>query len=383
MPVGWTEVLDVLTVAALLWLLLVWLRRARARLALLGVAISGGVYMAARLLGLSLTAWILQGFFAVLVVVLVVVFQEDLRRLFERIAVWGLRRRPVVPTQAVADVLVRTVTRLAEQRVGALIVIPGSEPLERHVEGGIPLDALVSEPLLLSIFDTSSPGHDGAVLLSSRRAARFALHLPLSTNQAALGPGGTRHAAALGLAERTDCLCIVVSEERGTVSVARDGEIRVLQRPQDLLAELVRFEQYATPPPSARGWRAAVGYWREGLLALALASALWLVRVPGSTVEEFVRSAPVVVEKLPPEFVLESVDPPRVEVRLSGRRRNLLFRPADGVEVHIDALLAKLGRRTFQVTPDDVHAPPDLTVESVEPSQVRLSLETRDAGAAD
>jgi len=365
-------------VAALFWVLLVWLRRSRARLALLGVAIAGGVYLAARLLDFALTAWILQGFFAVLVVVLVVVFQEDLRRLFERIAVWGLRRRPTVPTQTVADVLVRAVTHMAEQRTGALLVIPGSEPLERHVEGGIPLDALVSEPLLLSLFDTSSPGHDGAVLLSSKRVARFALHLPLSTNQAAVGPGGTRHAAALGLAERTDCLCIVVSEERGTVSVARDGELR---RPQDLLAELVRFEQVAAPPSPATGWKAAGASWREGLLALALASALWVVRVPGSSVEEFVRSAPVVIEKLPAEFVLESVEPAEVQVRLAGRRRNLLFRPVDGVEVRVDALLAKLGRRTFQVTTDEVRAPADLEVRGVEPSQVRLSLRAREAEA--
>ena len=119
-------------------------------------------------------------------------------------------------------------------------MLPQREPIESHVEGGIALDGRLSEPLLLSLFDPSSPGHDGAVILRGAQIERFAVHLPLSVNRAALGPGGTRHAAALGLSERCDAICIVVSEERGTVSVARDGLLRVLARPQDLALELRR-----------------------------------------------------------------------------------------------------------------------------------------------
>jgi DNA integrity scanning protein DisA with diadenylate cyclase activity len=108
----------------------------------------------------------------------------------------------------------------------------------------------VSEPLLLSLFDPGSPGHDGTVLLRGSAVERFAVHLPLSADHAALGPGGTRHAAALGLAERCDAICLVVSEERGTVSVARDGQIRTLARPEDLLLEL----RDTAPEPEARHW---------------------------------------------------------------------------------------------------------------------------------
>src|SRR5262249_56151173 len=115
--------------------------------------------------------------------------------------------------------------------LGALFVLPRPEPIEGHVGGAIPLGGRISEPLLLSIFDASSPGHDGAVILRGSQLERFAVHLPLSVNRAALGAGGTRHAAALGLSERCDATCIVVSEERGTVSVARDGAIRLLARP--------------------------------------------------------------------------------------------------------------------------------------------------------
>ncbi|UCE85770.1 MAG: hypothetical protein JSU66_15810 [Deltaproteobacteria bacterium] len=129
-----TDVLDVSLVALILWAGIVWLRHTRARLALIGVMIVAAVYLAARRLDLELTAWILQGFFAVLVLILVVVFQDDLRRLFEQLAVWGLRRKPPATPLGVIDTLARAVARLAETRTGGLIVIPGREPLERHVE---------------------------------------------------------------------------------------------------------------------------------------------------------------------------------------------------------------------------------------------------------
>jgi len=377
LPFGWGELVDVVAVAAVLWALLVWLRRARARLAFVGVAIAGGSYLLARLAGLELTAWVFQGFFAVLVIVLVVVFQEDLRRLFETIAVLGLRRKAPLPASSALDVLVRVSARLAEMRTGALIVVPGREPLERHVEGGIELDGRLSEPLLLSLFDASSPGHDGAILVVRDRIARFAVHLPLSTNQRELGPGGTRHAAGLGLSERTDALCIVVSEERGTISLAENGTLRRVQ-PPELAGELRRFVD-GGGAPLATSWPIAA-YWREAILALGLAATLWVARVPGSSVAEVVRVAPVIVEKLPDGYVLEAVTPPEIEVTLSGLRLDLFLLAGDTPAVRIDALLAKLGRRTFTVEPDLIEVPEGVSVVNVSPPEVRLSLREPDDG---
>lgn len=368
------DVLDAVIVSLFLWAGIVWLRRTRARLALLGLGILGAVYLLARALSLELTAWMLQGFFAVFVIVVVVVFQEDLRRLFEQIAVFGLRRRPAALPPDAIDTLVRAVTRLAEARRGALLVVPGQEPLERHVEGGIPLDARISEPLLLSLFDTHSPGHDGAVLVRDDRATRFAAHLPLSSDRDELGPGGTRHAAALGLAERTDALCIAVSEERGTISVARDGRIRVLAQPADLARELRRFLARGERKEARTRWRAVGAHWREGLLAAALAAGIWALVIPGAGAVRLEREAPVVVENLPPGLVLESVDPERATVVLSGPRRSLFFGEPEEARVRIDAFLARLGRRTFALGPSQVQAPPGFEVVSVEPRQVRLSL---------
>src|SRR5690606_12210602 len=146
-----------LIVAVLLWTALTWVRRARARIALAVVALAVGLYLLARQYQLQMTAWLLQGVFAVGVLILVIVFQDDLRRGLEQLAVWGLRRKPLAAPADAVDAIVGAVRRMASERVGALIVLPGREPLDRHVAGGIELDGRLSEPLLLSLFDPHSP----------------------------------------------------------------------------------------------------------------------------------------------------------------------------------------------------------------------------------
>jgi uncharacterized protein (TIGR00159 family) len=377
------DIADTAMVAALLWSAMVLLRRTRARVALIGLAILGVVYLFARQLGLRVTAGILQGFFAVFIIVVVVVFQEDFRRFFEQIGYWGLRRRRHIPRTGVTDLLVRTVAHLATTRTGALLIIPGREDLERHVEGGISLNGDLSEPILLSLFDASSPGHDGAVILRGSEVERFAVHLPLSSNRAQLGPGGTRHAAALGLAERTDALCIVVSEERGTVSVASHGTLRALSRPEELADELGRFSQEADPERQSEPlWRRFSGVWKEASVSILLAALLWVVFVPGSSVTEVTHRVPVLVDNLPRGYVLEGIDPPEIEVTLEGRRRDAYLVNRASLGVRIDALLVELGRRTFEITPGDLEHPPTLTVVQMDPDRVRLSVRQQEEKAA-
>jgi diadenylate cyclase len=369
----WLDMVDIATVGLLLWLAIRFVRRTRGRRALTGLTLLGGVYLLARALDLQLTASLFQGFFAVLVLVLVVVFQEDLRRGFEQLGT--LRRGAALEKRGVeaADALIRAVARLAATKVGALIVLPHREPVESHVEGGIPLDGRLSEPILLSIFDASSPGHDGAVILRGERIERFAVHLPLSANRAALGPGGTRHAAALGLSERCDATCIVVSEERGTVSIARDGAIRVLSRPQDLAHEL-RALRGELDEDKKRGpwWRERAGV--DAVLAAAGAIALWLVFVPGSAPTEVTVPVAVKVTNLPDDLELESVEPTSVQVTLRGIRRDLVLSDPEAVSVRVDAYLARFGRRTFALEEDSVRRPETLDVVAIRPERVKLSL---------
>jgi uncharacterized protein (TIGR00159 family) len=370
------DLVDVALVAALLWLGIAWLRTARARTALAGLLILSGVYFLARQLGLVLTASILQWFVAASVIVVVVVFQEDIRRLFERIGALGLRNRSRAEIADAVDVLTRAVARLADLRHGALIVIPGRDPLDRHVQGGIELDAHLSEPLLVSLFDPSSPGHDGAVVLSGHRVARFAAHLPLSSDWSQLGQRGTRHAAALGLAERADALCLVVSEEQGTVSAAGDGKLRTLGRPELAAEEIRGFLARLTPSEtvSSSRWRRIGRRPSELATAFVVAALLWVLAVPGTGVVEVERSAPVSIVDLPAGYELQRIDPPEVRVVLAGRRLDFFLGNSAPVEVRLNTALAALGRRTFVITPQDIVHPDRIEIMAIDPGTVRLSL---------
>ena len=171
--IGLTDIIDVVFVAVLLYTAIVWAKRTRAAFVVRGILILGAVYLLARELDLQLTAWIFQGFFAIFLIIIVVIFQEELRQIFERIAMWSLTSRSGALRSGSVDVLVRTVADMAKDRIGAIIVIRGNDPLERHIMGGIALDGKLSEPLLKSLFDPHSQGHDGAAIVDGDRVTMF------------------------------------------------------------------------------------------------------------------------------------------------------------------------------------------------------------------
>jgi diadenylate cyclase len=371
------DVVDMLLVTVMVYTAVVWIRRTRASLVAIGILILGAVSLAARALGLQLTAWMLQGFFAVFVIIVVVIFQEELRQLFERLAVWSLRRRQSGgPLFDPRDILVTCLADFARDRIGALIVLPGNQPVQRHLHGGIELNGRLSVPLLKSIFDPHSAGHDGALIIEGDRVTRFAVHLPLSTDARQLGGMGTRHSAALGLAELTDALCLVVSEERGRVAVAKDGTLRALATPHDLGAILEQFRQAQQPSGAApRAWAHAIRQnWAEKLASIVIVITLWYLFVPGSRPTQVTYDVPVTVRNVPADYVIEDVSPERVEITLAGATRAFYLLDPHSLGVDVDASPAKLGRRTFQISDQNVMHPKDLSLESIRPSSVRISV---------
>ena len=361
------------------------------RMALLGLAFLSVFYhLIVQQFRLQLTDWIFQGFFGAVVVVLVVVFQDDLRRLFEQIATLGLRRKAPRPDPSSLGTLTRGLHELAKKKRGALVVLPGREPIERHfLKRGTPLDAEISEELLDSLFDPGSAGHDGALVMQNNRIACFGVHLPLSENRDEMKGGGTRHAAALGLAERSDALCLVVSEERGTIGIAARGQLEILgdptepTKPGDLRDKIQDHLQHTGTEVKTRriewGWlgRRLV----EGLLSFALALGAWLVFVPGATLEETVLQVPVAVENMPEGYVLEDVKPREVEIEVAGPRRAMFLASSADFQVVIDADLVKLQRRTFEVSAQSVRHATGLKITSIKPDKVKLTVHKARGGA--
>lgn len=245
---------DVLIVAILMYVMIVLFKQTRSSLVLGGMGVLAALYAAAHLFRLDLTLFVLNIFFGMSLVILIIVFQEELRRFFAFLALLSTRRirheRPLVPSSPLVEEITRAITNLAHRKIGALMVLPGNERIERYLEGGKTLDGVISEEIIESVFDPTSPGHDGAMIVQRGRIIRFGAHLPLSTNFREIGKRGTRHSAALGIAEHTDAFAIVVSEEQGTISVAVQGKLREVKNGEELKGRLNNFLKEKFPEES-------------------------------------------------------------------------------------------------------------------------------------
>ncbi len=223
---GWIDLLDVLLVALVFYNLLLLIRGTRAVQVLLGILFLIVAYYTARGLDLPALETTLENFFIILPVAIIVLFQHEIRRglaRFGRTPLLGFgRREQVAPTFNAIAIAAAT---LAERRIGALIVIERSEGLRNYVENGIVLDAVVSLDLLISLFTPETPTHDGAVIIQGDRIAAATCFLPLTRDTRLSKEYGTRHRAALGIAEETDALAVVVSEETGSISAALGGDM--------------------------------------------------------------------------------------------------------------------------------------------------------------
>ncbi len=375
--IGVADVIDILVVTVLLYTATAWLRQTRAAFVIRGIFVLAAVYIVARYLDLQLTAWLFQGFFAIFLIIIVVIFQEELRQIFERIAVWSLATKPVRPLRSDAvDILVSTLADLAKEKIGALVVVEGRDPIDRHIMGGIELAGKISEPLLKSIFDPHSPGHDGAVIIENDRISRFAAHLPLSNDFQQLANVGTRHGAALGLAELSDALCIAVSEERGTISFARNGRLRQIDNIQELGLLLRRFLQEKYPSSERRTFSLALvrENWVVKLVTFSLAVGLWYVLIPGSSTVEVTYKLPVQVQNVPADYHVEEVMPAQVNATFTGPRRAFYFFDPSKLRVTVDLSTTETGRKVLRLTEQNVQHPQDLTLRELDPQTLRVSV---------
>jgi|SRR5579862_2641202 len=220
------SVLDILAVALILYNFALVLRGRRAIHILSGLWVLMVVYLVAVWLRLELLRSVLAALVPYAAIALIVMFQTDIRRLLSRIGrIRWLGLGGQLERREVVDEILLAVQQMAEAKTGALIVVERDVGLRTFIESGVALDAVVSRDLLLSIFHSGGEMHDGAVIIQGDRIAAAACFLPLNTNPLVARKFGTRHRAAIGVTEEGDALAVVVSEERGQISIAWRGDL--------------------------------------------------------------------------------------------------------------------------------------------------------------
>ena len=228
---GWIDLLDILFVAFLVYQILVWFRMTRAWTLFKGVVLLVVVALAASMLRMNMTSWLLQNTMVYGVLAVVIIFQPEIRKALERLGHGGLFS--ILSSDEGADkVSKETVKQIADAmeqmaavKTGALIVVEQEVGLGEYEQTGIAVDGIVTSQLLINIFEKNAQLHDGAVIIRDNRIVSATCYLPLSDNMNISKAMGTRHRAALGLSEVSDAKIFVVSEETGAMSMAQGGKI--------------------------------------------------------------------------------------------------------------------------------------------------------------
>lgn len=226
-PIGWWDIADILVVSVLLYELLKLIRGTRAVQMAAGASVLVALFYLSRWSHLETVNFLVRNFVGYIVFAVIVLFQSDIRRALAHLGRAPFFRyfaKPETAAESIEELVVAT-SMLSARRIGAIIAVERQIGLRNYIEGGIPLDAVLTYDLLLSIFQPSSPLHDGAALVQHDRVAAAACFLPLTVNPKLSKELGSRHRAAIGLTEENDAVAIVISEETGQISVVADGQI--------------------------------------------------------------------------------------------------------------------------------------------------------------
>jgi uncharacterized protein (TIGR00159 family) len=372
------DVADILIMSFLIYQMYRWFKNSKALQVLIGLGFLGVLYVVTKNFGLFMTSWILQELETVFFVLIVVIFQAEIRQALYRFSLLrNLFGRQAAPQTLDLSELSRAVFSLAAVRTGALIVLQRREQLDEYLLHGVPLDSLISSQLLESVFNVASPLHDGALIIRDGRAQVASCHLPLSTNTDLPQSWGTRHRAGIGLTERADAAVIIVSEERGDVSLALNGSLDRMSTPEQLHERLQELLEPLKPTPtqiSVKEWLCG-NLWPK-LTTVLLVTMVWLI-VTAKQGGILTVTAPVRFHGLPDSVALIRNTPEEVEVQL--KVFSLLAPSPKQLDLVADLDLSKVkqGNNTVAIRPEDFKVPLGMLVTSVTPSTARVAVERK------
>lgn len=370
----WQDVVDILLNSYIIFRLYALLRGTNAFRVLVGVAFLWFFQRVAVTLGLIVTSWAIQGITAFAAIIIIVVFRNEIRTILQvknlKAILWG---HPSKTAETPVEIITESVFELARNRIGALIVIPGREDLRETLHSGIPWGGVVSREMIASVFWEGNPVHDGAALIRGNEVAEVGAILPLSRRQDIPSYYGTRHRAALGLAETTDALVIVVSEERGTVSVAKGSEILLMGEKEDL-SEALRDHSaiFAGKRPYAR--REKLELCAAALVSFLLIGTVWFSFTTG---QDTLITLDVPIEYLNRDPMLEIVDSSRnaVGLELSGSGPIIRSLRPEQVKVRLDLGNGISGKNTFPITPEAVTLPRGVLLKDIKTPEVKVTMD--------
>jgi uncharacterized protein (TIGR00159 family) len=375
LSLGVNDWVDFFIIAVLIYIVIRVLSETHSLSIAVGILGLSVLYAASTLFNLPLTHLVLQTFFGILLVFIAIIFQKELRRLFSFVGFFTFRKH-MPPTEATITAVVRAVARLSQTKTGALIVFPGRESIARLTDGGISLHGNVSEELMVSIFDDTTPGHDGAMIIEDNKIKKFAVHLPLAENPEQSGKSGLRHRAAIGLSERSDALTIVVSGESGKISIVRNGAFETCAGDAAVREKLSAF--YGNIVSRSRWDSLSQWTWRNAFffgIALLVASVVWLFFAPEFTLVQKKFTVPLEFQNVSSTYVVQDVVPREAILTLQGQNLNFESLAPQSLEVIVDlGSINKPGWHEISLTTANAGIPVNFSLAGIAPQTIEVEI---------
>ncbi|UCG08579.1 MAG: diadenylate cyclase [Desulfobacterales bacterium] len=373
----WGDLIDILFLTLVTYQLYVWFKETRALRVIIGLVALGGIYSVAKSWDLFLTTWVFQILWQVLIILLLILFQSEIRQVLEKVSpLRYLRSRRRAIQKSFVNDLSRVAFDLAVENTGALIVLTRNDNPSEFIHGGQTIMALPDPTLIKSIFNRNSPTHDGAVVISRERITQMGSILPLSEKEDLPEQFGTRHRAALGLSEVSDAVCIVVSEERSEVSTVVEGQISSWQNPQELaekLSEWIGGPEMRVPALNQFFKDMFVENWKTKLGALVLVTIAWLILAIQQEMKINI-TTPVRYSNLPVELAVDHASTSNVSVTLAGRRNRIGELKDQDIHVVVDLTEFAVGEHLIKISRKNLNIPRGINVDRITPQDIAVIL---------
>jgi diadenylate cyclase len=373
-----SDFLDIFVVTLILYFIFLFIKQTQSYIILNAILGLVALFYLSNFLDLALIRQFFQPLLTFIIVILVVVFQGELRRFVRWISSptkFHFSKVLSMPIESI-DSILSAVEFMAQKKIGSLIVFQGEQSIEDLLNGGFAADAKISTHLILSIFDSHTPGHDGAVIISRNRIRKFGVHLPLAENFNDYKKSGLRHRAGVGISEQSDVLAIIISEERGTISIAENGTIKPIENVRELRKELLNFykENEADELTWKNFWNHVVvkNFWTK-FISFTLASSLWFFLVFQSGIVSQEIKVPVEVKFLPKEYLVKEIGVKAIDVTVSGTQKDLEnFDPLRGNQITIDAKNFIEGQNDVEIKKEMINVPTYLTIKEFNPDTIKI-----------
>ncbi len=375
------DILDILFLSVVAYHLYLWFQGTKAFKALVGLLGLGLIYTVAQSWGLFLTTRVFQVFWQVLVILLIILFQSEIRQVLERVnplSALGLRKISK-PEQWISE-FSKAIFSLAKRKIGALVIIERMDMVEELITDGQALDGEPGPELLLSIFHKESPLHDGAVLIRRGRIDQVACYLPLSADEGLPKEWGTRHRAALGITQRCDACVVVVSEERGKVSFAKGEKVSPVDDVAMLSDRLMEAVSPGSPETISLLEKAFSVFhhrWPIKIGTLVLVGLVWLL-LAGQQNFEVAIDIPLEIKNIPANIEILGATNPQVKITVRGLRKDASTLNKSDVHARINLSSAQSGSQSFRITRDQIVLPNDrLHIIGIVPSILKFEFQEK------